>query len=104
MSAGSDAECFPARTAAACWIQDPHPRSIRRRPPRPGSREAERRWQVIALDNDGHNDDGAVIPSQNALRRSTRFGGALPAMIAALMAPIEMPATQIDAMRPAEEE
>jgi hypothetical protein len=30
---------------------------------------------------------------QNSLRRSTRFSRGLPAMIAALMAPIEMPAT-----------
>ena len=30
---------------------------------------------------------------QNSFRRSTRLLGALPAMIAALMAPIEIPAT-----------
>jgi hypothetical protein len=35
-----------------------------------------------------------VIPSQNLRKRSTRFSGALPAMIAALIAPIEIPATQ----------
>ena len=37
---------------------------------------------------------GAVMPSQNCRSFSTRCPGALPAMIAALMAPIEMPATQ----------
>jgi hypothetical protein len=37
----------------------------------------------------------AVMPSQNALNFSTRFSGALPAMSAALIAPIEMPATQL---------
>jgi hypothetical protein len=37
---------------------------------------------------------GAVICSQNARSLSMRLSGALPAMIAALMAPIEMPTTQ----------
>ena len=32
--------------------------------------------------------------SQNSRSRSTRLSGALPAMIAALIAPIEIPATQ----------
>jgi hypothetical protein len=33
--------------------------------------------------------------SQNSRRRSMRFSGGLPAMMAALTAPIEMPATQL---------
>jgi hypothetical protein len=33
--------------------------------------------------------------SQNSRKRSTRFSGGLPAMIAALTDPIEMPATQL---------
>ena len=37
---------------------------------------------------------GAVMPSQNCRSLATRSPGALPAMIAALIAPIEMPATQ----------
>ena len=37
---------------------------------------------------------GSLICSQKARSRATRSSGALPAMIAALMAPIEMPATQ----------
>jgi hypothetical protein len=37
---------------------------------------------------------GAVIVSQNSRSLATRRSGALPAMIAALIAPIEMPATQ----------
>ena len=37
---------------------------------------------------------GALISSQNPRSLSTRLSGALPAMIAALMAPIEMPTTQ----------
>ena len=36
----------------------------------------------------------AVMPSQKARSFSTRWSGALPAMMAALIAPIEMPATQ----------
>src|ERR1700686_3919851 len=36
----------------------------------------------------------AVIPSQKLRKRFSRFSGALPAMIAALIAPIEIPATQ----------
>ena len=35
-----------------------------------------------------------VTVSQNSRSRSTRLSGGLPAMIAALTAPIEMPATQ----------
>jgi hypothetical protein len=56
--------------------------------------ERARAAVLIAPDKIDHNEDGAVIPSQNACRRSTRFAGAFPAMIAALIAPIEMPATQ----------
>ena len=41
----------------------------------------------------GFHDTGDDTISQNSLRRSTRVSGPLPAMIAALMAPIEMPAT-----------
>ena len=41
----------------------------------------------------GFHGTGAETISQNSFRRSTRFSGSLPAMIAALMAPIEMPAT-----------
>ena len=36
----------------------------------------------------------AVMPSQKARRLATRRSGGLPAMMAALIAPIEMPATQ----------
>jgi hypothetical protein len=36
----------------------------------------------------------AVMPSQKLRKRSSRLSGALPAMIAALIAPIEMPATK----------
>jgi hypothetical protein len=43
---------------------------------------------------EGHSLVGAVISSQKLRRRCTRCSGALPAMIAALIAPIEMPATQ----------
>ena len=42
----------------------------------------------------GHHAVGAVISSQKLRNCATRFSGALPAMIAALIAPIEMPATQ----------
>ena len=35
--------------------------------------------------------------SQNSRRRSTRFSGGLPAMMAALTEPMEMPATQLGA-------
>ena len=38
--------------------------------------------------------DCADTRSQNSRRRSTRRSGALPAISAALMAPIEMPTTQ----------
>ena len=41
----------------------------------------------------GRQGTGAETISQNSFSRGTRFSGALPAMIAALMAPIEMPAT-----------
>jgi len=37
---------------------------------------------------------GVVISSQNSRSLSARRSGALPAMIAALMAPIEMPTIQ----------
>jgi hypothetical protein len=37
---------------------------------------------------------GAVISSQKPRKRSTRSFGALPAMIAALTVPMEIPATQ----------
>jgi hypothetical protein len=46
-------------------------------------------WQQL-----GHAAVGAVISSQKLRRRATRVFGALPAMIAALIAPIEIPATQ----------
>jgi hypothetical protein len=42
----------------------------------------------------GHNMVGAVIASQKLRKRFTRSLGALPAIIAALIAPIEIPATQ----------
>src|ERR1043166_4897336 len=42
----------------------------------------------------GHSTVGAVISCQKLRRRATRSFGALPAMIAALIAPIETPATQ----------
>jgi hypothetical protein len=42
----------------------------------------------------GRSVVGAVISSQKLRKRCTRFSGALPAMIAALIAPIEIPATQ----------
>jgi hypothetical protein len=42
----------------------------------------------------GTHGIGAETVSQNSFSFSTRFIGSLPAMIAALMAPIEMPATQ----------
>ena len=41
---------------------------------------------------------GRITWSQNACRRSTRRSGALPARIAALIAPIEMPAYQLGRM------
>ena len=40
----------------------------------------------------GFHDTGDDTISQNSFSRSTRFSPSLPAMIAALMAPIEMPA------------
>ncbi len=40
----------------------------------------------------GFQGTGDDTISQNSLSRSTRFSRGLPAMIAALMAPIEMPA------------
>jgi hypothetical protein len=43
---------------------------------------------------DGQNTVGAVIPSQKSGSLATRSCGELPAMIAALIAPIDMPATQ----------
>ena len=43
---------------------------------------------------EGIQGGGAVMRSQNALRRATRSFGGLPAMIAALIAPIEMPPIQ----------
>jgi hypothetical protein len=55
---------------------------------------ARRSFPGVPQHHAGQNADGAVIPSQNALRRSTRRSGTFPAMIAALIAPIEMPATQ----------
>jgi hypothetical protein len=41
----------------------------------------------------GFQDTGWDTMSQNSFSRSTRFSGSLPAMIAELIAPIEMPAT-----------
>ena len=41
----------------------------------------------------GFQDTGDDTMSQNCFRRSTRLSAALPAMIAALMEPIDMPAT-----------
>jgi hypothetical protein len=43
---------------------------------------------------DGHRLVWAVIPSQKLCKCFNRFFGAFPAMIAALIAPIEIPATQ----------
>jgi hypothetical protein len=43
----------------------------------------------------------AVMPSQKARRLATRRSGGLPAMIAALMAPIEIPANQAGCCPPA---
>src|ERR1700722_20618124 len=43
---------------------------------------------------DGQRLLWAVIPSQKLRRHFSRFSGALPAMMAALIAPIEIPATQ----------
>ena len=40
----------------------------------------------------GFHGTGDDTISQNSLSRPTRFSGSLPAMIAALIAPIEMPA------------
>ena len=40
----------------------------------------------------GFQDTGEDTISQNSFSRGTRSSGSLPAMIAALMAPIEMPA------------
>jgi len=42
----------------------------------------------------GTNGTGDETVSQNSFSLSTRFDGSLPAMIAALTAPIEMPAIQ----------
>jgi hypothetical protein len=42
----------------------------------------------------GHSTGAAQIVSQNSRNRSTRRDSGEPAMIAALSAPIEMPATQ----------
>src|SRR5260370_38316061 len=42
----------------------------------------------------GYSTVGAVISSQKLRKRCTRSFGALPAKIAALIAPIEIPATQ----------
>jgi hypothetical protein len=42
----------------------------------------------------GHILVGVVILFQKSRRRGKRFSGELPAMIAALIAPIEIPATQ----------
>lgn len=44
--------------------------------------------------SDGIQAGGAVTRSQKALRRSTRRAGGLPAMMAELMAPIEIPPIQ----------
>src|SRR6516162_2991120 len=43
---------------------------------------------------DGHISVVAVMSSQKLCKRCTRCSGALPAIIAALMAPMEIPATQ----------
>ena len=43
---------------------------------------------------DGHRLVWAVISSQKLRKRFRRFSGVLPAMIAALIAPMEIPATQ----------
>src|SRR6516165_10993385 len=42
---------------------------------------------------DGHILVGAVISSQKLRKRSARYSGALPAIIAALIPPMEIPAT-----------
>ena len=51
---------------------------------------------VLDLDprNRGMPKASVLTVSQNSRSRSTRFSGGLPAISAALMAPIEMPATQ----------
>ena len=46
------------------------------------------------LSANGHRLVGAVISCQKLRKRFTRFSRVLPAMIAALIAPIEIPATQ----------
>jgi len=43
---------------------------------------------------EGMPSGDVLIASQSARSFSTRFSGALPAITAALIAPIEMPATQ----------
>jgi hypothetical protein len=57
--------------------------------------ELDLRWPELNLPLvTGQKDEGAVIPSQNARNCATRLSGALPAMMAALIAPIEIPASQ----------
>ena len=55
------------------------------------SLNSDRPRSLFVMGFQGTGDDTI---SQNSLSRATRFSGALPAMMAALMAPIEMPATQ----------
>jgi hypothetical protein len=49
---------------------------------------------VASPSADGHCLVLAVIPCQKLRKCFTRFSGVLPTMIAALIAPIEIPATQ----------
>ncbi len=50
--------------------------------------------RIESIDAGGMNGSCAETRCQNSRRRSTRRSGGLPAISAALMAPIETPATQ----------
>ena len=68
---------------------------------KPGTPKVAIRAALVSLNSErarspgviGFQDTGDDTSSQNSFSRSTRFSETLPAMIAELMAPIEMPAT-----------
>ena len=67
---------------------------------KPGTPKVAIRAALVSLNSErarspgvtGFQDTGEDTMFQNSFSRSTRFSRSLPAMIAALMAPIEMPA------------
>ena len=69
---------------------------------KPGTPKVAIKAALVSLKSDrarsplvtGFQGTGADTMFQNSLRRSSRFSRGLPATIAALMAPIEMPAIQ----------